>query len=103
MEGGADVRFSLGPDTAAMTGERARALAKPPVRKFAKDNGVDLSAITPARADGVITRAEVEAHLLGAVGCSSVEWLDSADLAAAAADYKRAVHTGEFPADEHTF
>ena len=26
-----------------------------------------------------------------------------ADLAAAAADYKRAVHTGEFPADEHTF
>ena len=26
-----------------------------------------------------------------------------ADLAAAAADYKRAVHTGEFPGPEHTF
>ncbi len=42
---------------------RGKALAKPPVRKFAKDNGVDLSQITPARADGVITRAEVEAAL----------------------------------------
>ena len=26
-----------------------------------------------------------------------------ADLAAAAADYKRAVHTGEFPGPEHAF
>lgn len=43
-----------------------KVLAKPPVRKFANDNGVDLSVITPARADGVITRAEVEAHLAGA-------------------------------------
>ncbi len=48
-----------------------RPLAKPPVRKFAKDNGVDLAAITPARADGVITRAEVEAHLAGGGGASA--------------------------------
>jgi pyruvate dehydrogenase E2 component (dihydrolipoamide acetyltransferase) len=35
-------------------------LAKPLVRKLAKDLGVDLSTITPAREDGVITREEVE-------------------------------------------
>lgn len=46
---------------------RGKVLAKPPVRKFAKDNGVDLSAITPSRPDGVITRAEVEAHLTSLV------------------------------------
>ena len=51
---------------AAPSAPSGKVLAKPPVRKFAKDNGVDLSAITPARADGVITRAEVEAHLAGA-------------------------------------
>ncbi|USQ80350.1 2-oxo acid dehydrogenase subunit E2 [Ornithinimicrobium faecis] len=42
-----------------------KALAKPPVRKYAKDKGVDLSAITPTREDGVITRADVDAHLSG--------------------------------------
>ncbi|HWG25505.1 dihydrolipoamide acetyltransferase family protein [Actinospica sp.] len=35
-------------------------LAKPLVRKLAKDLGVDLATITPAREDGVITREEVE-------------------------------------------
>jgi pyruvate dehydrogenase E2 component (dihydrolipoamide acetyltransferase) len=35
-------------------------LAKPLVRKLAKDLGVDLTTITPARGDGVITREEVE-------------------------------------------
>ncbi|MDP3968250.1 MAG: dihydrolipoamide acetyltransferase family protein [Nocardioides sp.] len=39
----------------------ARPLAKPPVRKLAKDLGVDLATVTPNGADGVITRAEVEA------------------------------------------
>nr|WP_281497013.1 dihydrolipoamide acetyltransferase family protein [Ornithinimicrobium sp. F0845] len=41
------------------------ALAKPPVRKYAKDKGVDLKAVTPTREDGVITRADVDAHLAG--------------------------------------
>ena len=36
-------------------------LAKPPVRKLAKDLGVDLRTITPSRPDGVVTRAEVQA------------------------------------------
>jgi 2-oxoisovalerate dehydrogenase E2 component (dihydrolipoyl transacylase) len=35
-------------------------LAKPLVRKLAKDLGVDLAVIVPAREDGVITREEVE-------------------------------------------
>ncbi|MFL6130091.1 MAG: dihydrolipoamide acetyltransferase family protein, partial [Mycobacteriales bacterium] len=35
-------------------------LAKPPVRKLAKDLGVDLSALTGSGPNGVITRADVE-------------------------------------------
>lgn len=38
----------------------AKALAKPLVRKLAKDLGVDITRIVPAREDGVITREEVE-------------------------------------------
>jgi 2-oxoisovalerate dehydrogenase E2 component (dihydrolipoyl transacylase) len=37
------------------------ALAKPPVRKLAKDLGVDLTSLTPSGPGGVITRADVEA------------------------------------------
>ncbi len=40
----------------------ARTLAKPPVRKLAKDLGVDLEAVTATGPDGVITRADVEGH-----------------------------------------
>src|SRR6476469_10469575 len=36
-------------------------LASPPVRKLAKDLGIDLAAVQPSRADGVITRAALEA------------------------------------------
>ncbi|MEU3573466.1 dihydrolipoamide acetyltransferase family protein, partial [Kitasatospora sp. NPDC036755] len=39
-----------------------RPLAKPPVRKLAKDLGVDLRAVTPTGRDGVITREDVHAH-----------------------------------------
>ena len=35
--------------------------AAPPVRKLAKELGVDLAALTPSRADGVISRSEVQA------------------------------------------
>jgi pyruvate dehydrogenase E2 component (dihydrolipoamide acetyltransferase) len=38
-----------------------RALAKPPVRKLAKDLGVDLTALVGSGPDGVVTRADVEA------------------------------------------
>ncbi|EDY42845.2 dihydrolipoamide acetyltransferase family protein [Streptomyces sp. SPB074] len=39
----------------------ARPLAKPPVRKLAKDLGVDLATVVPSGADGVITREDVHA------------------------------------------
>ena len=45
---------------AAPRTEATKVLAKPLVRKLAKDLGVNLTLITPARADGVITREEVE-------------------------------------------
>ncbi|MDX6363149.1 MAG: hypothetical protein QOC85_2159 [Streptomyces sp.] len=40
---------------------RQRPLAKPPVRKLAKDLGVDLATLTPSGPDGVITREDVHA------------------------------------------
>ncbi|MFG2224634.1 dihydrolipoamide acetyltransferase family protein [Streptomyces sp. NPDC048644] len=38
-----------------------RPLAKPPVRKLAKDLGIDLAAVVPTGADGVVTREDVHA------------------------------------------
>ncbi|MFJ3787816.1 dihydrolipoamide acetyltransferase family protein [Kitasatospora sp. NPDC090091] len=43
-----------------------RPLAKPPVRKLAKDLGVDLRAVTPTGPAGVITREDVHAHAAAA-------------------------------------
>ena len=52
-------------DGAGGNGERASGdaavLAKPPVRKLAKDLGVDLHGLAGSGPDGVITRADVEA------------------------------------------
>ncbi|SDF92812.1 dihydrolipoamide acetyltransferase family protein [Klenkia brasiliensis] len=48
--------------TAVAPGRRApRPLAKPPVRKYAKDLGIDLTTVTGTGAGGVITRADVDA------------------------------------------
>jgi 2-oxoisovalerate dehydrogenase E2 component (dihydrolipoyl transacylase) len=47
-------------------GADLRALAKPPVRKLAKDLGVDLGSVTPSGEGGVVTRADVEAAASGA-------------------------------------
>ena len=49
--------------TAAVTeaAVQSRPLAKPPVRKLAKDLGVDLATVTPSGPDGVITREDVHA------------------------------------------
>ncbi|HSF26305.1 MAG TPA: dihydrolipoamide acetyltransferase family protein [Actinomycetes bacterium] len=41
-------------------------LAKPPVRKLAKDHGIDLRTVTPTGAGGIVTRADVEAAVEGA-------------------------------------
>src|SRR5699024_2901246 len=43
-----------------------KVLAKPPVRKLAKDHGVDLTTITPTGQHGEVTRADVQAVLEGA-------------------------------------
>ena len=42
-------------------------LAKPPVRKLAKDLGVDLAAVTPTGPHGTATRADVERAAAGAL------------------------------------
>ncbi|MGW7238895.1 dihydrolipoamide acetyltransferase family protein [Streptomyces sp. NPDC054804] len=47
------------PETPAV--ERPRPLAKPPVRKLAKDLGVDLATVTPSGPEGVITREDIHA------------------------------------------
>ena len=43
-----------------------RALAKPPVRKYAKDLGIDLDEVTGSGQGAVITRADVDAHVVRA-------------------------------------
>ncbi|MFB6890148.1 dihydrolipoamide acetyltransferase family protein [Kitasatospora sp. NPDC056327] len=52
-------------EAVAVTGDRP--LAKPPVRKLAKDLGIDLRAVTPSGPDGVITRDDLHAHAAAAV------------------------------------
>lgn len=49
--------------TAATNGTATldRPLAKPPVRKLAKDLGVDLATVIPSGSDGIITREDVHA------------------------------------------
>src|SRR3954447_17668287 len=42
---------------------RVRPLAKPPVRKYAKDRGVDLTLVRGSGGGGVITRADIDATL----------------------------------------
>ena len=43
----------------------ARTLAKPPVRKLAKDLGIDLGAVTATGPNGTVSRQDVEAHAAG--------------------------------------
>jgi 2-oxoisovalerate dehydrogenase E2 component (dihydrolipoyl transacylase) len=61
-------------------GGDVRVLAKPPVRKLAKDLGIDLTTITPTGPDGTVTREDVESASAGsapggdvAVGIAPVE------------------------------
>ncbi len=44
---------------------KPRPLAKPPVRKYAKDRGVDLAEVQATREDGVISRADIDAYVSG--------------------------------------
>ncbi|MFE6825134.1 dihydrolipoamide acetyltransferase family protein [Streptomyces sp. NPDC057690] len=66
---GPEITVSRIPDTiqAELNGHggapavRERPLAKPPVRKLAKDLGVDLATVVPSGPDGIITREDVHA------------------------------------------
>ncbi|MEU2618675.1 dihydrolipoamide acetyltransferase family protein [Streptomyces sp. NPDC007157] len=51
---------------AAPAVDRPRPLAKPPVRKLAKDLGVDLATVTPSGPEGVITREDIHAAVAAA-------------------------------------
>ncbi|PWI16744.1 branched-chain alpha-keto acid dehydrogenase subunit E2 [Streptomyces sp. Act143] len=52
---------------------KERPLAKPPVRKLAKDLGVDLATVTPTGPDGIITREDVHAAAAPAAEPAVVE------------------------------
>jgi 2-oxoisovalerate dehydrogenase E2 component (dihydrolipoyl transacylase) len=54
------------PSAAPTAAGRAGVLAKPPVRKLAKDLGVDLATVTGTGTGGVITREDVQAAATGA-------------------------------------
>jgi pyruvate dehydrogenase E2 component (dihydrolipoamide acetyltransferase) len=50
------------PSAADVGAGEARVLAKPPVRKLAKDLGIDLRSVTPSGPLGTVTRQDVESH-----------------------------------------
>ncbi|WP_043675859.1 dihydrolipoamide acetyltransferase family protein [Streptomyces xylophagus] len=64
-----------------------RPLAKPPVRKLAKDLGVDLATVTPSGPDGVITREDVHAAVAPTPAPASVQAPEPAALAPAPVTY----------------
>ncbi|WP_416519479.1 dihydrolipoamide acetyltransferase family protein [Streptomyces achromogenes] len=78
----------------ATLAEKPRPLAKPPVRKLAKDLGVDLASVTPSGPDGVITREDVHA----AAAPSAAEPAAQAPTAAPAPAAPAAAPTAAAPA-----
>ncbi|HEY0902865.1 MAG TPA: dihydrolipoamide acetyltransferase family protein [Marmoricola sp.] len=61
-QAGRSLESETTPAVAPQPGNGAgRVLAKPPVRKLARDLGVDLVSLTPSGDGGVVTRADVEA------------------------------------------
>ena len=73
-----------------------RALAKPPVRKFAKDLGVDLASVAGSGEGGIITRADVEAHAAGtAAGAPAAQAQPAAAGAPAAYQAPAFARSGE--------
>jgi 2-oxoisovalerate dehydrogenase E2 component (dihydrolipoyl transacylase) len=83
--------------SAPFSGEASRALAKPPVRKYAKDLGVDLSQVAGSGEGGIISRADVDAHASGAgnaaIGVSPVTPANEAGAAARQPAYVAPVFT----------
>jgi 2-oxoisovalerate dehydrogenase E2 component (dihydrolipoyl transacylase) len=75
----------------------ARALAKPPVRKYAKDLGIDLASVAGSGEGGIISRSDVDAHASGAgnaaIGVSPVAPFGATGGAAGQAAYQAPVFT----------
>ena len=67
----------------ALRTDRSKPLAKPPVRKFAKDHGIDLAQILGSGEGGIVTRSDVEAYAAGG-GAASATNGDSAGYLAPA-------------------
>ena len=82
------------PQGQPVSGEQVRALAKPPVRKLAKDLGLDLASITPTGAGGVVTRADVEAAAASA-SAATASAPESSDAEPAASRWGRPTPSGE--------
>ncbi|GAA2747350.1 dihydrolipoamide acetyltransferase family protein [Terrabacter aerolatus] len=68
---------AVAPSTGAVGG---RPKAKPPVRKLAKDLGIDLAAVTASGADGIITRDDVTNHATGSAVNGAAVQGDSAGI-----------------------
>ncbi|MEU9327444.1 dihydrolipoamide acetyltransferase family protein [Streptomyces canus] len=71
--------------TSPATTVQPRPLAKPPVRKLAKDLGVDLTTVTPSGPDGIITREDVHAAATPAEAPAPEPAVTQAPVSAAAA------------------
>ncbi len=65
QSGAASVSATANGASAAANGAPTRPLAKPPVRKLARDLGVDLRVVTPTGSGGVVTREDVRRHTAG--------------------------------------
>lgn len=72
--GAAPAPSEAGPASVVEPAE-THALAKPPVRKLARDLGVDLTSLTPSGPGGVVTRADVEAAASGVSHVGSYDQL----------------------------
>ena len=78
----APAEAAMRPLSAAVAGGGGKALAKPPVRKLAKDRGVDLSQVAGSGEGGIVTRTDVEAYATRGLGLAG----QAAGTVAGAAD-----------------
>ena len=100
------------PNGSARNGDRPVPLAKPPVRKLAKDLGIDLRSLSGSGEGGVITRADVEgaaapapaapAASAGGVRREPIRGVRRATAAAVAGSAFTAPHVTEFLAVDVT-
>jgi pyruvate dehydrogenase E2 component (dihydrolipoamide acetyltransferase) len=77
--------LEIGRHAEEVLSRRSPVLAKPPVRRLAKDLDVDLAAVDATGADGVITRADVERAARVSASMHEVVAATSAGIAAPAA------------------